>query len=821
MNEHSNGLAATLDRVDVQRSPAAQPEGREPLQPRLSVIIGFRDWGLERLELALRAHRASSLADQLELVVVDYGSKDSVAVAAATERWKATLCRVETRRQWNRSHCLNVGIRAARAPRVLTTDADILFAPRAIERILEEAGATNDFLLVQCHDLPPSATEDLEALNFAHFSRMAELRPPWGMGGCACFRRRLAVDIRGFDERMEWWGAEDNDFVQRAMQHGENVRWFDHPDARCYHIWHPKATEVHAKNERFQATLKRNRHLVANDITAIRNSFPWGAAIPRRATLTASIVTCNRSHLIGQTIESLLVQSWSDFELLIVDDGSEDRTEEVVKSYADSRIRYVRSEHRGIPAARNLAVAEARGEYICIVDDDDVQLPDRLERHLSAVEEGYVGSYGGWIDFDEETGELAYNPGRPYSLEALLFASKVMLHPATCILRDVLLAHPYNPSLPVGSDFDCALRIAAAGYRLKHVGAYSILRRLHSGAVTNLHGASQRRNGERALLKLKAALTDDEASLARRTAARSKPLTLNNPLLEPSLALRLPPALARLLTSAARDLRTSPVLQSSAARWRLLDRRQHRSARVELGPFSSLKQAEVNLQRLNSQVDAILTIEARQQGATDQVYYIVWPWTTDGTAWDAADWNDQLFRYPSQLVVQEAAVDSRSSTNDAPTKSISSGDSASPRRSLEEVAGVFPPYAHVLVVSRGDESLLSLGDAHAEHFPQCEDGKYAGFHPADSADAIKRLEALKERGAQYLLIPASSFWWLEHYEDLNRYLNEQCQLIHFEDGVCLLYALEGKTENKPTGLTKPLTLRIGCAIKPPAAPADA
>src|SRR4051794_15220441 len=76
-----------------------------------------------------------------------------------------------------------------------------------------------------------------------------------------------------------------------------------------------------------------------------------------------------------------------------------------------------------------------------------------------------------------------------------------------------------------------------------------------------------------------------------------------------------------------------------------------------------------------------------------------------------------------------------------------------------------PRDAIVAVVSRGDGDLLEIEGSEAWHFPQRGDGVYLGYYPSDSSAAIRHLEALRERGAEFLAIPASSLWWLEHYED--------------------------------------------------------
>jgi hypothetical protein len=100
-----------------------------------------------------------------------------------------------------------------------------------------------------------------------------------------------------------------------------------------------------------------------------------------------------------------------------------------------------------------------------------------------------------------------------------------------------------------------------------------------------------------------------------------------------------------------------------------------------------------------------------------------------------------------------------------------------------------PPQATVLVASKGDAELLRLEGCQGWHFPQREDGVYAGYYPADSAAAIAHLELLREKGAEYLVFPASAFWWLEHYKELKGHLESRYRAVWREDS-CLIFSLE-------------------------------
>lgn len=96
------------------------------------------------------------------------------------------------------------------------------------------------------------------------------------------------------------------------------------------------------------------------------------------------IPTWDRAAYLGPAIESVLAQTYRDFELVVVDDGSEDGTEELVRRYEG--VRYVRQDHSGIPAARNRALAEAKGEMIAWLDSDDLYAPEKLEKQVAYLD---------------------------------------------------------------------------------------------------------------------------------------------------------------------------------------------------------------------------------------------------------------------------------------------------------------------------------------------------------------------------------------------------------------------------------------------------
>jgi len=110
------------------------------------------------------------------------------------------------------------------------------------------------------------------------------------------------------------------------------------------------------------------------------------------------------------------------------------------------------------------------------------------------------------------------------------------------------------------------------------------------------------------------------------------------------------------------------------------------------------------------------------------------------------------------------------------------------RRIRSVVKSSLPAGRTVLVVGKAEKELMRLPGARAWCFPRTADGTYPGFYPASSTAAIAHLEYLRARGADYLLIPAPSRWWLEHYRELSRHLEHRyCRVV--DGDACIIFAL--------------------------------
>jgi hypothetical protein len=114
-------------------------------------------------------------------------------------------------------------------------------------------------------------------------------------------------------------------------------------------------------------------------------------------------------------------------------------------------------------------------------------------------------------------------------------------------------------------------------------------------------------------------------------------------------------------------------------------------------------------------------------------------------------------------------------------------------RIRQAVEAALPADANVLVISKGDDELLDLNGRRGRHFPQADDGTYSGFNPANDRDAVEHLELLRRQGAEFLVIPGTSLWWLEHYQQFERHLAEQYSVALRREDTCLIFSLDDAT----------------------------
>jgi len=189
-----------------------------------------------------------------------------------------------------------------------------------------------------------------------------------------------------------------------------------------------------------------------------------------RPLISVIMAAYNAERFVGEAIESVQSQTYDNWELICVDDCSTDRTAEIVQAYADAdkRITLIRkSENLGAAKARNIAIDHAAGEYLAILDADDVCMPDRFERSLSALfsdsdEIGFVHSDALFIDADaRELGIIGVGERPREPLTELRAGRYHIVHSSVMMPRSVIdSVGYYREDFKYAQDFDLFLRIA-------------------------------------------------------------------------------------------------------------------------------------------------------------------------------------------------------------------------------------------------------------------------------------------------------------------------------------------------------------------------
>jgi len=185
-------------------------------------------------------------------------------------------------------------------------------------------------------------------------------------------------------------------------------------------------------------------------------------------TPTVSVIlTCfNGERYIAKAIQSVLDQTWRDFELIVVDDGSTDGTSAVVRAIPDPRLRYVRKENSGPGAARNTGIEAATGEWVAFLDCDDWWLATKLERQMDtarAARADFVCSGATLVTGDG--GRMGDVPARigEGALEMLLLGNHVPGGGSSALVRRSAInsVAGFDETVPLAEDWDCWLRLAA------------------------------------------------------------------------------------------------------------------------------------------------------------------------------------------------------------------------------------------------------------------------------------------------------------------------------------------------------------------------
>lgn len=313
--------------------------------------------------------------------------------------------------------------------------------------------------------------------------------------------------------------------------------------------------------------------------------------------ISVIIPAYNSEQTIREAIESVLKQSFSDFELIVINDGSSDSTFEIASSIQDSRIKVFSYPNAGGAVSRNRGFSHSSGEFIAFLDADDLWKPDKLEAQLKALQANSQAAVAySWLDVIDEAGNFL-REGNHRTENGNIFA-KLFLIPFVesgsnpLIRRQAFIdVNGFDESLPASQDYDLYLRLAAR-YNFVAIPSPQVLYRISSNSMS----ANVKRQEATSLL-------------VRERAFQESPKPLPPELKQYSIANFYKDIMFRLLNmtpkrqrgvEAARFLwyavKYDPVLVQRRIIWKVL-------LRIAIITLLPSKEAELLLAKLNKLVD--------------------------------------------------------------------------------------------------------------------------------------------------------------------------------------------------------------------------
>ena len=473
------------------------------------------------------------------------------------------------------------------------------------------------------------------------------------------------------------------------------------------------------------------------------------------ADLVSVIIPCyNHARFLRQAIESALAQSYSNFEIIVVDDGSTDDTAEVARSY--SMARYVYQENAGRSAARNTGLEHSRGEFVLFLDADDRLLPRAIEKSVLLMHDhpecAFVSGHCRVIDLN---GVVVAAPrqrhvGREHYVELLRRGSFIWCPALVLFRRRVFdFAQGFDPALVPVEDYDLYLRIT------KDFPVYC-----HDEVVAEYR--QYELNSSR------------DATVMQRVALAAHRAQLH---------------------FARGNGRYRKAYESGRHFWQEIYPVQEMVKRIreivrrEVPPNAIVAVA-------SDGKDDLLRLDGRQAWHFPRLPHAgVGDLFAEGASGSLATdaWIEAGMTY--EFTLCSGAEELR-----ALAGLLVHGIPATPETKAADLAENAPRQNGVLLTATpnpvpvGSEAGVTTirwntGDGSPGRVYVSHAGMYAGAAPRDNDEARNLLERERAEGAQYLLIPAKSFWWSDRYKEFRKYVESRYSAIFQQDNTCSIFDL--------------------------------
>ncbi|MEM7713899.1 MAG: glycosyltransferase family A protein [Cyanobacteria bacterium P01_A01_bin.68] len=210
-------------------------------------------------------------------------------------------------------------------------------------------------------------------------------------------------------------------------------------------------------------------------------------------TVTIVLPAYNASEYLAETINSVFSQTYKDFELLVIDDGSTDNTRDIVNDFCqrDSRIRLISQENQGVSVARNNGIKMAKGKYIAFLDSDDLWVPNKLARHVEHLQANpKLGLSFARVEFLSFDGKSTGNYSNPRMINISakdLYEENAAVTPSNAVISRTALEQVggFDGELSGAADAELFLRLKCHGWEVEGINEVLVLYRTSLGGMSS------------------------------------------------------------------------------------------------------------------------------------------------------------------------------------------------------------------------------------------------------------------------------------------------------------------------------------------------
>jgi glycosyltransferase involved in cell wall biosynthesis len=207
------------------------------------------------------------------------------------------------------------------------------------------------------------------------------------------------------------------------------------------------------------------------------------------------VAVYNGSLYLGETIQSVLDQTFKDFELILVDDCSTDNSVDIIKSYTDPRIKLVQnSQNLGVVKNTNLGIAIARGRYIAFLGHDDICVPERLQTQYDCMENNPSISFcGSWMETFGSTNQIITYPNKQEVINSKLLFSTTFGAPSVMMRKRDFWENKliYRDSYKCAEDYDLWVSASIRGLKSTNIPQVLVKYRVHDKQMSNKFSRNQ------------------------------------------------------------------------------------------------------------------------------------------------------------------------------------------------------------------------------------------------------------------------------------------------------------------------------------------